>query len=161
MTTSNLQTAQDALNAEIAHVKEGIAHYAQHLQALEQVLAHLRGVDGAVTTTTEEKPRKKRGEAKTHVPAKRGKRASIKKEHGIHKAGELPKTGGDFWPNLISEQPRHSSEILNAAIDLLPFAPDDEQIKKLSQRMTFALNALVKDGKIKDQGAGRARQFFK
>ncbi len=161
MTTSHLQTAQDALKAEIAHLKEGIAHYAAHLQALEQALAQLRGVDGPVTTASEKKPRKKRGEATAHVSAKRGKRASIKKENGGHKAGDLPKTGGDFWPNLLSDEPRHGAEVLKAAIDRLPFAPNDEQIKKLSQRMTFALNALVKAGKIKDQGKGRERVFFK
>ncbi|HCE08693.1 MAG TPA: hypothetical protein DEQ40_08865, partial [Oxalobacteraceae bacterium] len=73
----------------------------------------------------------------------------------------LPSTGGDYWPNLLTEQGQHSSEILKSAIDKLGFTPTNTQIKKLTQRMTFALNALVKANKIQDSGAGRERVFFK
>jgi len=50
---------------------------------------------------------------------------------------------------------------LKSAIDKLGFTPTNTQIKKLTQRMTFALNALVKANKIQDSGAGRERVFFK
>jgi hypothetical protein len=50
---------------------------------------------------------------------------------------------------------------LQAAIDKLGFTPSKTQVKKLAQRMTFSLNALVKANKIKDSGSGRNREFFK
>ena len=74
---------------------------------------------------------------------------------------DLPFTGGDFWPNLVLEQPRSASEILDAAIATMSFAPSKVQTQKLAGRMTFALNSLVKAGKIKDSGSGRERRFFK
>ena len=50
---------------------------------------------------------------------------------------------------------------LEAAIGKLDFEPTKPQIQKLSGRMIFAINALVKTGKIRDSGSGRARRFFK
>ena len=76
-------------------------------------------------------------------------------------SGELPSTGGDYWPNLLTEQGKHSSEVLKSAVEQLGFTPTKTQIKKLTQRMTFALNALVKAKKIQDSGSGRERLFFK
>jgi len=76
-------------------------------------------------------------------------------------SAELPSTGGAYWPNLLTDQGQHSSAILKSAIDQLGFTPTKTQIKKLTQRMTFALNALVKTKKIQDSGSGRDRLFFK
>jgi hypothetical protein len=74
---------------------------------------------------------------------------------------DLPFTGGDYWTNLLSDQPKSGPEIFKSAIAQLGFTPSKEQIAKLGGRMTFALNTLVKAKKIKDSGSGRERRFFK
>lgn len=66
----------------------------------------------------------------------------------------------DFWLKLISDEPKSASDILHAAVSELGIDPNDEQLKKLSQRQTYALNTLVKESKIADSGARRTRRFF-
>ena len=160
---SNLESARAAIEAELSHAKSGLQYYHSRIEALENMLGQLAGFQGGAT-----------------VPASRGKRGpkagtaaktsakSARPEKGVRRKGErkinssgLPFTGGDFWENLVQDKPRSFPEILEAAIGTLEFEPTKAQVQKLSGRMIFAINALVKTGKIHDSGSGRARRFFK
>lgn len=163
----NIQTAIEAIEAEITYAKEGLEYYVSRVKALEQALSELNSVGTESAAPATEAPAKTK-RTKQPKPAKtvgkRGRKAKLAGANGVDKtpeADELPFTGGDYWPDLISEQPKHSSAILQAAIDKLGFTPSKTQVKKLAQRMTFSLNALVKANKIKDSGSGRNREFFK
>lgn len=163
----NIQTAIEAIEAEITYAKEGLEYYVSRVKALEQALSELNSVGAESAGPATEAPAKaKRTKQPKQAKAagKRGRKAKLAVANGVDKTAdtdELPFTGGDYWPDLISEQPKHSSAILQAAIDKLGFTPSKTQIKKLAQRMTFSLNALVKANKIKDSGSGRNREFFK
>lgn len=160
----HLGTAIHAIEAEIIKAKDGVNFYAARIASLEQVLAGLSQVSsGAAAETGKAKPRE--GKAKSNAlklqkPAKKSA-GKVKSPGSQKQVAKLPFTGGDYWPNLITAEPKHASEVLQSAISQLGFAPTDKQIKMLQQRQTFALNALVKAGKIQDQGSGRGRVFFK
>ncbi len=161
--SENLKTAIQAIEAEIAHAKDGMAYYVSRVKALEQALAELGSVGKTEPAPAQEAKTKKQGK-QAKVRGKRGRKAKLAVANGVDKVqdgDDLPFTGGDYWPNLITDQPQHSSAILQAAIDKLGFTPNETQVKKLAQRMTFSLNALVKANKIKDSGSGRNREFFK
>lgn len=159
---SNLQTATLAIEAEIVHAKNGLAYYDARVKALEQALAELRNVkESSDGSPARAKLPKTLGPTPIAAGVTRLKKTAKKKMRAEKESGELPSTGGDFWPNLLTEQGKHSSEVLKSAIDQLGFTPTKTQIKKLTQRMTFALNALVKAKKIQDSGSGRERLFFK
>jgi hypothetical protein len=134
-----------------------LQYYHSRIKALESMLGQLAGFQGGAV-----------------VPASRGKRGAkalpkeARPEKGLRRKGErkinssgLPFTGGDFWENLVHDEPRSFPEVLEAAISKLGFEPTKPQVQKLSGRMIFAINALVKTGKIRDSGSGRARRFFK
>lgn len=162
---SNIKTAIQAIQAEIAHAKSGMTFYVSRVEALQQTLAELNQMDGRASAPSAPvalaKPEPKQAKPATGKRGKKAKRANAKPADKTSSDGDLPFTGGDYWPNLISDQPQHGSDILKAAISGLGFEPSAEQSKKLAQRMTFALNALVKAGKIQDSGTGRARVFTK
>ena len=94
------------------------------------------------------------------IKSKQEKVVKPPKRERSSKSG-LPFTGGDYWINLITAQPQSASDILKSAIGKLDFAPTEDQLKKLAGRMTFALNALVREKTIEDSGSGRNRRFFK
>jgi hypothetical protein len=50
---------------------------------------------------------------------------------------------------------------LHAAIDKLGFTPTRQQVQKRTNRLTFALRALVESGNTQDSGSGRERRYFK
>jgi hypothetical protein len=158
---SNLESAKAAIEAELFHAKEGLAFYSTRIEALEKTLSQLASVTGesaaptaAIADVAKRGPKVAAGK---HVkPAK--KKKDVKE---VADGNELPFTGGDYWSNLVTDQPRSASEILEAAIAGLGFKPTKTQIQKLSGRMTFAVNALVKTKKIQDSGSGRDRRFFK
>jgi hypothetical protein len=162
---SNLESARAAIEAELAHAKEGFAYYQSRIDALQKMLSQLASVAGADGVTATGR-RGKRGRPSRKAAADKPAKATGNRGRG-RKAGngaggnELPFTGGNYWTNLISEKPQAVSEILHAAIGKLEFIPSEEQVKKLAGRMTFALNALVKTKKIQDSGSGRERRFFK
>lgn len=159
---SNLQTATLAIEAEIVHAKNGLAYYAARVNALEQALAEIKNVKESSSASPQgaKLPKAPRTPAAV-AGVKRLKKTAKKKSGPVKEGAELPSTGGDYWPNLLSDQGQHSSEVLKSAIDKLGFTPSKTQVKKLAQRMTFALNALVKAKKIQDSGSGRDRLFFK
>jgi len=157
---SNIESARAAIEAELSHAKNGLQYYHSRIEALESMLGQLAGFQGGVTVPAS---RAKRGQKSMLKPG-----AKIVREKGVRRKGErkinssgLPFTGGDFWENLVLEEPRSFPDILEAAISTLDFAPTKPQVQKLSGRMIFAINALVKTGKIRDSGSGRARRFFK
>jgi hypothetical protein len=168
---SNLDAAKAAIQAELAQAKQGLAYYQSHVAALESALVQLGNLGIGATTT---KPAgAKRGRkpgkvaaaklAKAGKPAKAGRGRPAKATKGRASKGpnDLPFTGGDYWPDLITSEPQSGSDILRAAIAGLGFEPSADQVKKLTQRMTFVLNSLVKAKKIQDSGSGRERRFFK
>jgi hypothetical protein len=76
-------------------------------------------------------------------------------------AAKLPSTGGDFWIDLITDQPQSAADIMNAAFAKLAVASTKERKQKLGARMTAALTGLIEAKQIKDSGARRERRFFK
>ena len=169
---SNLDDAKAAIEAEIVHSRQGMAHYANRIESLTAALEQLSEMNNDPTSVKQGKVGRPKLSNSPVVPTKPGKaskvipeKATAKKESkaktGSKDENPLPFTGGDYWPNLLSEQPMSGSEILQKVISSLSFTPSKDQIQKLSQRMTFALNSLVKAGTIQDSGSGRERRFFR
>lgn len=184
---SNLKAARQAIEAELSHAKEGMTYYMSKVEALELALQQLESVEGEESTLskgTTKSPANAKG-AKTN-DRKRGRKArdweqsssanayAAAEAEGAKKrsqkprarstddADSLPPTGGDFWLNLISDQPQSAVDISNAAISALGITPEQKgRIQKLKQRVSPALASLVSAQKIKDSGAGRERRFFK
>lgn len=153
---SNLKSAIQAIKAELAHAKEGAAFYQSRITALEEALARIDSVETGVAQNKDSGKTKRAGKA--IGGAKRGRKPRAQVEEG---SAKLPSTGKDFWPNLITSEPRSAPEILNAAVKTLGISPTKEQMKKLSQRQTSALNNMVKTQLIQDSGSGRERRFFR
>jgi hypothetical protein len=158
---SNLESARAAIEAELSHAKNGLQYYHSRIEALESMLGQLAGFQGGAVV-----PASRTGRGTKAMPKPGGK--AVRPEKGVRRKGErkinssgLPFTGGDFWESLVQDAPRSFPDILEAAIGKLDFAPTKPQVQKLSGRMIFAINALVKSGKIRDSGSGRARRFFK
>lgn len=149
--SSNLSSARQAIQAELQHAKQGAEFYQSRVAALEEALEKLDTVDA-------ETPAPPRARAGARTGAAKGGGRRMQNARG---GSQLPSTGGDFWPDLITEQPQSAPEILNAAVKALGITPSKGDLKKLSQRQANALNALVKAHKIEDSGAGRARRYFR
>jgi hypothetical protein len=179
---SNLRSARQAIEAELEHARKGMDFYESRVAALQTALQQLENVENTdvspngrkhkTKATSQKGAGAKRGsaaraatgaaESATRQKAAGAKRAGKgKSAAGAHGASELPATGGDFWLNLITEEPRSAAEISNAAISSLGVPLNKDQIAKLKQRATPTLNTLVASQKIKDMGAGRERRFFK
>lgn len=181
---TNLKTARQAIEAELSHAKKGIAYYMSCVEALETALHQLESVEGEqpstkgapplASTKSEKANGRKRGRkahgAKTSASATASaspkgngaKRGPKPRAGSLTEAGTLPPTGGDFWLNLVSDQPQSAVDISNAAISALGIEPDQKElIQKLKQRVSPALASLVSAQKIRDSGAGRERRFFK
>lgn len=154
---SNLGSAKTAIKAELTHAREGVSYYQSLVDALEEALARLDSVssDGAKVPGRKPAP-----EAKGKATGKRrGRKPRVDK--GGEQEGDLPFTGKNFWTDVIDAQPKSAVDVVHAAVDKLGFRPTRDQVKKLSQRATYALNTLVKNGEISDSGSGRARRFFR
>jgi hypothetical protein len=161
--TTNLQSARQAIKAELTHAKEGVAYYTARVQALESALQQLESVEGVGSASSKaEKPRKNAKPGKG-AEVKRGRQARVTNgEAKRASANDLPSTGGEFWLKLIGSQPQSAVDISNAAIAVLGLKPDQKKaIQRLKQRVAPALAGLVSAHKIKDSGAGRERRFFK
>ena len=162
----NLDAATSAVAEELAKVKEGAAFYAQRVAALEEMIRSLNALGGTSvgSGTTKKRGRKPGSSPKQPTKAKRGRPAKASTAAGAAKSSgkkDLPSTKGTFWQDQVTSTPQSWTEILDGAVANLGITPTSEQRKKLQQRMIFAVNALVKEGKIKDSGSGRERQFFK
>ena len=157
---SNLESARAAIEAELSHARNGLQYYHSRIEALESMLGQLAGFQGGGVVPASRGKRGKHGMKALPKAAKPEKGLRRKGERKINASG-LPFTGGDFWESLVHDEPRSFPDILEAATATLSFEPTKQQVQKLSGRMIFAINALVKAGKIHDSGSGRARRFFK
>jgi hypothetical protein len=146
---SNLKTARQTIEAELRHVEEGIAFYQAKAAALQAALEQINSAEGA--------PSRKTRQARQATPAvkKRGRKAGTKKQDK-----GLPRMTRDFWLDFISQQPKSAVEITNAAIDSFEPSLNQDQAKKMKQRATQALQALLSTKQIKDVGTGRQRRYF-
>lgn len=164
---SNLDSAKQAIEAELSHARQGVAYYMDRVKALESALQQLESVEGdGHATAAKEKPRTRAKYAKSNGGAKRGRKPRVAQaENGARRrssASALPSTGSEFWLDLVNDQPRSAVDIANAAIAALGIKPDQKtEIQKLKQRVSPALSGLVSAQKIKDAGAGRERRFFR
>ena len=158
---SNLHSAKSAIEAEINHAKQGLAFYQSRVETLEQMLEQLDSVIVPEGESSEKrsKPGKRAAKAETRTPGRRGRKAGAREEAGA--AGELPSTAGDFWLNLVTDQPQSAAQVLKRAVGSLDFSPSRAQVQKLRQRLTPALKKLVETGQVQDSGAGRERRFFR
>jgi hypothetical protein len=154
---SNLESARAAIQAEISHAKEGLTFYQSRITSLEKMLGQLADFNGSHAAGPVVKGKRGRKPGVSIVAKPTKKKAGKEATNG----NDLPFTGGDYWTNLVLEEPRSASDILEAAVASLGFTPTKTQVQKLAGRMTFALNTLVKTDKIKDSGRGRERRFFK
>ncbi len=153
---SNLKSAKQAIKAELDHAREGLAFYQSRVEALQEALNTIDSVDTAGANG------RKAPKAAVEAPAaKQPKTRGKGRPKAVADEEKLPSTGKEFWPNLITAQPRSAPEILRAAIDALGISPSKEQTKKLAQRQASALSILTKSGAVQSSGAGRERRFFK
>lgn len=156
---SNLGSAKAAIKAELQHARDGAAYYQSLVTALEEALNRLDSV-GPEAGRAPKAPGRKA--APVEVKATRGRRGRKPRAGtAASQEGELPGTRKEFWVDLIDAQPKSAVDVVNAAVEKLDFTPTRDQVKKLSQRATYALNTMVKSGEISDSGNGRARRFFR
>lgn len=163
---SNLESARKALEAELSLAKQGYAFYQSRIDALGKALDELDVLQGGGTIKgagVKGKRGRKPGKlaAAKATPKTTEKKTRGRKPGKAAGANDLPFTGGDYWSNLVTTQPQSGADILHTAIAKLGFTPTKQQVLKLTNRLTFALHALVKSGKIQDSGSGRERRFFK
>lgn len=160
---NNLSAAKSAIRAELAHVQSGLSYYQERVEALNEALNQLDAIEDAPEIDLEQPAKKKRGRPKL-VEKKAAARAEKKAKprgRSAAKANRLPFTGGDFFPNLLTERGQTAPEILQAAADQIPFKLKHEERVQLRGRMIATLAAMLKSGKIGSEGEGRQRTFFK
>ncbi|GIZ50086.1 hypothetical protein [Noviherbaspirillum aridicola] len=153
---SNLQSAKDALRAELEHAREGLAYYQSRVEALQQTLSSLNSLEGKGGQDAAPARGRRRKEAAANGAARPAKAGRAKKSQS-----DLPATGKEFWAGLVTSEPQSSREILNAAVKALGITPAGDDLKKLAQRQANALHMLVKAGAISDSGTGRDRRYLK
>lgn len=153
---SNLKSAEEAIQAELNHARQGLAYYQSKVEALEEALAKVHSVQ-TVLSEVGDVPRSAKARPSAAAPKSQGKRRS-QPAAGNDK---LPSTGKDFWPSLLTDDPQSPAEILSAAIKALGISPSADQTKKLSQRQANALSVMAKNGDINTVGDGRSRRYFR
>src|SRR4051794_20066193 len=125
---SNLQSAKSAIEAEIMHMRQGVAFYQSRLETLEKTLDQLDSVSLPEDIVQIEESGKRPSSARTKAAYKKGRgRRSVT----IASGKELPTTGGEYWLDLVSGQPQSGAEILRQAIAKLGFHPSKLQVQKL------------------------------
>src|SRR5450755_2823338 len=106
---STLQTARDALEAELSTARQGMTHYQSRVAGLEATIAALDAIIAPSATPSIQVKATKQDKPAPVAAAKPAKRAKIvKKSDAGPKANsnDLPFTGGDYWTNLLSDQPK-------------------------------------------------------
>lgn len=158
---SNIDTAIQALQAELARAEQGLLFYQTHVDALKAALAGLEKVERGVVQALKSKEAKQKPATvltKKKVAPPKMRRTGKTEVPGAAK-GALPKTGKEFWLQYIAHEPRTAAEITRVALEGLGFAPTKDQIKVLKQRVGPSLEAIVKSGMVEDAGVGRERRF--
>ena len=160
---SNLSSAKTAIADELSAAKKGLAFYTSRITTLEKLLSQLDTFDGkpAVEPIAAHNSQAKVAKIAKVMKTKGTTAPTAKLPKQSSSENELPFTGGDYWLNLVTTEPQSARDILNVAVKALGFPATKEQVGKLANRETFALNAMVKAKQIKDSGSGRERRFFK
>lgn len=176
---SNISTAKTSLHAELAHVQSGLAYYQARVEALTAAIDQLDAIGDESDTDLDleeamDEPKIRRGRRgrRPGAGAAAGRSGAAGRAGTIRRAakpagrrgrasGRMPATGGDFFPNLINEQKQSMSDLLHAAAAQLPFKATDEEMTQLRSRLVAAVNQMLKSGKIRDEGKGRARMYFR
>ena len=171
---SNITSAKSSLRAELAHVQSGLAYYKARVEALSAAIDQLDSIGdegevdielGEASHMQKMRRARKSRQGGTMVAAgatKAPKEPKAQKATRQGKAGSrLPSTGGDFFPDLISEQKQSMSELLQAAATQLPFKATAEELTQMRSRLVAAVNHMLQAGKIRDEGKGRERVYFK
>lgn len=155
---SNLGSAKAAIKSELAHALEGVAYYQSLVTALEQALERLDSVGPGAAKVPGGKL-----EMPVKTKGRRGRKPRAASGAGGSSSGggSLPSTAKSFWVDLVDTEPKSAVDVVHAAVKKLGFTPNEEQMKNLSQRATYALTTMVKSGEISDSGSGRARRFFR
>jgi hypothetical protein len=169
---ANIDSAKAAIEAEIGHARKGLDFYQTRVEGLQRVLESIASIDGKSShialagTAPQKRGRKPKAANQVNETAAKASGGSGAKRKGRGSAAasggnDLPFTGGSYWSDLITSEPKSAGDVRDAAVAALGFTPTKQQVQKLANRMTFALNALVKSGEIRDSGHGRERRFFK
>ena len=154
---SNLKIARQTIEAELKHVEQGIAFYQTKAAALQAALEHIEYAESGSRKNASQR------EAASILysgpvaaaPRKRGRKS------GTRKAGsKLPRMTRSYWMDFISHEPKTAVDIVNAAIASFDTELEPDQVKKMKQRSTQALQALLGSKQIKDVGSGRQRRYF-
>ncbi len=160
---SNISTAKSSLHAELAHVQSGLAYYQARVEALNAALHQLDEIGDEIDAELDMEEAKPARKARA---GRRGRRAAVaqkaeKPARRSRGASRLPTTGGDFFPDLIGEQKQTMTELLQAAAAQIPFKTNAEEQKQLRSRLVAAVNHMLQAGKIRDEGKGRQRVYFR
>jgi hypothetical protein len=147
---SYVSDARAKLEAELKHCQKGAEFYRQRCDSLAKAIAQLNAI-GEVEGIVEMKP----GRGST------GKKAKTKIKADARARDRLPNTGGDFFLRMLTNEPQSPSRIFEAIRANLEFTPTKDEVATLRNRLMASLAALVKAGKIRDNGVqGQGRQYF-
>lgn len=154
---SNLQSARDAILAELEHARAGADYYQSRVRALEATLDQLETLSAG-----ERKPAKRAYTKRVARDSSAPKKTKAGNEGlSVKRAAKpLPKTGRAFFKGLLSEVPKSLGELTEAAAAALKITPSGNDLKKLTNRLAVALASMTKASEIKDSGSGRNRRFF-
>lgn len=152
---SNIKIAVQALTAELENARAGASHYAAQVEALSDALSKLQAFSGAVAA-----PAAKRGRPAKAVTANHAKEKTPKRGKR-NLSRELPSTGGDYWLNYLTDEPSRPNEILQRAIDALPFIPSPNQVSKLGFRLRSWLKVMEDTKRISGQGERHEHRYSK
>lgn len=154
---SNLKAARQMIEAELKHVEQGIAFYQAKATALQAALEHIESTESGTKKITSQKQAAASTRSATGISSsrKRGGRGGAKRT-----GSTLPRMTRSYWLDFISQEPKTAVDIINAVIASFDRPLDADQIKKLKQRSTQALQALLNSKQIKDVGSGRQRRYF-
>lgn len=154
---SNLKTARQTIEAELEHVEKGIAFYQAKASALKATLMHIEQAESGMTANT---PRKQRASSAASVTRTTPQKQRGRKAGTRNTGSTLPRMTRTYWLEFISHEPKTAVDIINAALASFDAPLDPTQTRKLKQRATQALQALLGSKQIKDVGAGRQRRYF-
>lgn len=153
---STLKSARQTIEAELRHAEQGVSFYQSKAEALRAALEQINQAEGGSSTSAR---RTKQGASKvTTQGAKTGR--GRKTRTNAKRTQALPRMTRDFWLDFIGQEPKSAIEIINMAIASFDPPLDADQSKKMKQRATQALQALLTSKQIKDVGAGRQRRYF-
>lgn len=182
MKSNHLETARTAIIADLDYARQGLAYYQSRTANLESALTDLKRV-AAMVDTAGRAVKRSPGQALA-TPGTSGAQVEVsgKKVRRSRKSGgqaeaattassdmagqapaevevKLPKTGTEFWLDLISAEPVSAAEVAAAAAQKLHLGSDDSRFRKLRNRTGPMLMTMLKANLIQDEGQGRERRY--